>query len=131
MNGRGKSDRPVVPAKLSNNAALAAAEVVEGRGVTKGNTGQQNASRTQGRNHGVSFKAQKPKAASGVDGVTWAQYAENLEENLRELHDKLHQGAYRAKPTGGCSSRSQMAASGHLVSHVWKTRSSSARCRRC
>ena len=32
MHEHGKSDGPVVPAKLPNNAALAVAEVVEGRG---------------------------------------------------------------------------------------------------
>jgi len=39
MNERGKSDRPVVPEKPSNNAALAAAEVVEERGLPEGNAG--------------------------------------------------------------------------------------------
>ena len=38
MNERGKSDSPVVPAKLPNKAASAAAEVVEGRELAKGNT---------------------------------------------------------------------------------------------
>ena len=38
MNERGKSDSPVVPAKLPNKAACAAAEVVEERGLAKGNT---------------------------------------------------------------------------------------------
>jgi len=38
MNGGGKSDVPVVPAKSLNNAGFPAAEAVEGRGVTKGNT---------------------------------------------------------------------------------------------
>jgi len=38
MHGHGKSDGCVVPAKLSNNAASAAAEVVEGRRPAKGNT---------------------------------------------------------------------------------------------
>ena len=37
MHERGKSDSPVVPAKLPNNAASAAAEAVEGRGLAKGN----------------------------------------------------------------------------------------------
>jgi RNA-directed DNA polymerase len=37
MHERGKSDSPVVPAKPPNNAALAAAEAVEGRGLAKGN----------------------------------------------------------------------------------------------
>lgn len=38
-------------------------------------------------------------ASPGVDGVTWQQYGEQLEENLRELHARLHRGAYRAKPS--------------------------------
>ena len=38
MHERGKSDSPVLPAKPPNNAALAVAEVVEGRGLAKGNT---------------------------------------------------------------------------------------------
>ena len=38
MNERGKSDNPVVPAKPPNNAASAVMEVVEERGLAKGNT---------------------------------------------------------------------------------------------
>ena len=49
MNDREKSDRPVVPVKSSNNAGQPVAETAEGRGLAKGNTGQQNASRTQSR----------------------------------------------------------------------------------
>lgn len=45
------------------------------------------------------FTQLKRNAAPGVDGVTWAQYGEQLEENLRELHARLHRGAYRAKPS--------------------------------
>lgn len=51
-HGHGKSDGPVVPTKRPNKAARAAAEGVEERGWTKGNTNQQNAPRTQSRNHG-------------------------------------------------------------------------------
>jgi len=40
----------------------------------------------------------KRDAAPGVDGVTWKAYGENLEENLRDLADRLNRGAYRAKP---------------------------------
>jgi RNA-directed DNA polymerase len=47
----------------------------------------------------AAYEAQKPKAAAGVDGVTWAQYGEGLDEKLVELHARLHRGAYRAKPT--------------------------------
>src|SRR5437879_5321205 len=46
MHGHGKSDSPILPAKPPNNAGSPAAEVVEGRGLTEGNTHQQNMSRT-------------------------------------------------------------------------------------
>jgi group II intron reverse transcriptase/maturase len=49
MNDQGKSDRFVVPVKLPNNAPERAAEVMEGRGRTKGNTPERNALRTQSR----------------------------------------------------------------------------------
>src|SRR5438270_9841568 len=37
MDDRGKSDGPVVPAKLPNNALVGVAEAVEGRGSPEGN----------------------------------------------------------------------------------------------
>ena len=40
----------------------------------------------------------EPKAAPGVDGVTWRDYGQDLEENLRGLHARVHRGAYRARP---------------------------------
>jgi RNA-directed DNA polymerase len=131
MHDRGKSDGPVVPTKLSNNAADAVAETVEGRGPAKGNT----ASKTRpGHGAGVSapsaldrvrrvaeqdkkarftallhhvdvdrlraaYWALEPKAAPGVDGVTWLDYGQELEENLRDLHARVHRGSYRAKPS--------------------------------
>jgi RNA-directed DNA polymerase len=49
MNERGKSDRPTVPGKSLNKAGQPAAEEMEGRGLTKGNPQQQNASRTLSR----------------------------------------------------------------------------------
>jgi group II intron reverse transcriptase/maturase len=45
------------------------------------------------------FEELNKKAATGVDGVTWEQYAVNLEENLRGLYERLRRGAYRAKPS--------------------------------
>ena len=45
------------------------------------------------------FEALSKQAAPGVDGVTWEQYREGLEANLRDLHGRLHRGAYRAKPS--------------------------------
>ena len=40
----------------------------------------------------------KRNAAPGVDGETWRHYAEGLEENLRDLSERVQRGAYRAKP---------------------------------
>jgi group II intron reverse transcriptase/maturase len=40
----------------------------------------------------------KRNAAPGVDGETWRHYGEDLEENLKDLSDRLRRGAYRAKP---------------------------------
>src|SRR5215469_11004064 len=53
MHGDGKSDSPILPTKSPNKAGHTVAEVVEGRGLTKENTDQQNASRTQCRTTGV------------------------------------------------------------------------------
>jgi len=44
------------------------------------------------------YCALTPKAAPGVDGETWQQYGENLEESLADLSARLKRGAYRAKP---------------------------------
>jgi RNA-directed DNA polymerase len=49
MNGHGKSDRPVVPAKSPNNADPSVAEGMEGRGLAKGNPSQQTTPRAQHR----------------------------------------------------------------------------------
>ena len=49
MDGRGKSDGSVLPGKLPNKAGRPAAEAVEGRGPTKGNSPERNALRTQSR----------------------------------------------------------------------------------
>jgi group II intron reverse transcriptase/maturase len=132
MNGKGKSDRSIVPTKRPNKAATAAAEDVEGRDLTKGNVDEQNADRTQNRIKAapsaldrVRDRARRDKdatftallhhitidrlreayrrlhrdASPGVDGVTWEQYGEKLEDNLLALHARLHRGAYRAKPS--------------------------------
>jgi group II intron reverse transcriptase/maturase len=47
----------------------------------------------------VSFYALKPKAAPGVDGVTWEEYESGLEDRLVDLHNRVHRGAYRALPS--------------------------------
>ena len=131
MYERGKSDSPVVPAKPLNSAARAVAEVVEGRGLAKGNTASktrpglsagQGASSALDRVRRVAqqdkearftallhhvdvdrlraaYGALSPRAAAGVDGVSWQSYGQALEENLHDLHARLHRGAFRAKPS--------------------------------
>jgi len=131
MHERGKSDNPVVPAKLPNKAASAAAEAVEERGLAKGNTTsatrpghragpgapnglarvrqvarQDKEARFTALLHHVdvdrlraAYRAIRPAAAPGVDGVTWQAYGQDLEANLQDLHRRLHAGSYRAKPS--------------------------------
>ncbi len=45
------------------------------------------------------YRAIRPKAAPGVDGVTWAAYGQDLDANLRDLHERVQQGRYRASPS--------------------------------
>jgi RNA-directed DNA polymerase len=47
----------------------------------------------------AAYWALKPKAAPGVDGVTWWDYGQDLEGNLRDLHARVHTGGYRARPS--------------------------------
>ena len=41
----------------------------------------------------------KKTAAVGVDGVTWHDYEQNMEDNIADLHGRIHRGAYRALPS--------------------------------
>jgi RNA-directed DNA polymerase len=47
----------------------------------------------------AAYWAIRPKAAPGVDGVTWVDYGRELEANLRDLHARVHRGSYRARPS--------------------------------
>ncbi len=44
------------------------------------------------------YRLTRKDSAAGVDGVTAREYAENLEENLRSLHERLRSGRYKAPP---------------------------------
>ena len=44
------------------------------------------------------YNRTRKDGASGVDDKTGKQYAENLEENLRRLHERLKTGRYQAPP---------------------------------
>lgn len=132
MHEHGKSDRPIVPAKVSNEAEPEEAkETLEGEGLAKGRTLERNVSRTQSRSsmssalerirqaargdkgqrftallHHVyaveslkaAYFALKREAAAGLDGATWRQYGEGLENHLLDLSDRIKRGAYRAQP---------------------------------
>ena len=129
MNGHGKSDRSVVPANPPNKAAAAeageererakgnaASETRPGRSAGPGVSSaldrvRQVAQRDKEARftallHHVSLERLvmaywdlSPKAAPGVDGVTWEDYGQDLEANLRDLHDRVHGGRYRARPS--------------------------------
>jgi RNA-directed DNA polymerase len=47
----------------------------------------------------MAYWALSPKAAPGVDGVTWEDYGQDLAGNLRDLHDRVHSGRYQARPS--------------------------------
>jgi hypothetical protein len=56
----------------------------------------------------AAYWAINPKAAPGVDQVTWDAYGQNLRVNLEDLLRSVHSGAYRASPLSfsevGCTS---------------------------
>jgi RNA-directed DNA polymerase len=46
-----------------------------------------------------SYNELNRKAAPGVDEVTWKEYGTGLEDRLKDLHSRVHRGAYRALPS--------------------------------
>ncbi|MGH3469883.1 MAG: reverse transcriptase domain-containing protein [Thermocrispum sp.] len=47
----------------------------------------------------AAFRAINPRAATGVDRVTWQDYGKDLEANLRDLHGRVHRGSFKASPS--------------------------------
>jgi RNA-directed DNA polymerase len=47
----------------------------------------------------MAYRDLSPKASPGVDGVMWEDYGQDLVANLRDLHDRVHSGRYRARPS--------------------------------
>src|SRR6201993_1555685 len=47
----------------------------------------------------TAFYALRRKAAPGVDGITWRDYEADLEPRLRDLHARVHRGAYQPQPS--------------------------------
>src|SRR6266542_2896244 len=129
MHERGKSDRLVVPANPPNKAMAAEVGEGRGRakGNTAGKphpghsagadashaldrvreaARQDKEARFTALLHHVTlgrlraaYWAISPKAAPGVDGVTWAGYGRDLRANLEDLHERVQSGRYRAAPS--------------------------------
>ncbi len=70
MEKYGKSDSPVVPGKLPNKALKGAAEVMEERGLAKGNSHKCTAPRTQSRISGSNALERVREAA----GTPWRRH---------------------------------------------------------
>jgi RNA-directed DNA polymerase len=47
------------------------------------------------------YQTRRPKraAAPGIDGVTWQQYEEGLQDRVMSLHRRVHRGTYRTQPS--------------------------------
>jgi RNA-directed DNA polymerase len=73
------------------------------------------------------FRRQKRQASAGVDGVTVAEYEQNLEANLQDLCARVHTGRYRPKPVRRVHIPRQMAGADRSACPRWRTRSSRAR----
>jgi RNA-directed DNA polymerase len=129
MNGHGKSDRPVVPANPPNKAVAAEVGEGRGRtkgntaskprpgrsagpGVSHALDRVRQVAVTDGEArftallHHVdvdrlraAYRVINPKAAPGVDRVTWSAYGQDLEANLQDLHGRVQAGRYRAWPS--------------------------------
>ncbi len=129
MSGHGKSDSPVVPAKPPNKALAAEVveerglaegntdrstrpgrragpDVPSGLGRVREVARKDKEARFTALLHHVdvarlwdAYWALNPKAATGVDGQTWGRYGQDLEANLRNLHQRVHSGRYQARPT--------------------------------
>lgn len=100
------------PTKENIERALAAPDAAPGKKRSRGLLGVREAAR---RDKGTRFTALlhhltpellrasfydlKKHAAPGVDGVTWEKYRCDLEARLDDLHDRIHRGAYRARPS--------------------------------
>lgn len=44
------------------------------------------------------YRQTNKSSAAGIDGITAAEYAANLDENLRNLHQRVDNGQYKAPP---------------------------------
>ena len=47
----------------------------------------------------LAFDDLKKDAAPGVDGMTWREFDQDWQGNLRDLHERVQSGRYRARPS--------------------------------
>jgi RNA-directed DNA polymerase len=129
MHGNGKSDGPVIPMKPPNKAQAAEVAEgrgsAKGNTASKTRSGlsagpdapnaldrvreaarKDKEARFTALLHHVdlnrlwaAYVAINPKAAPGVDQVTWDTYGQNLRANLEDLLRRVHSGGYRASPS--------------------------------
>jgi len=97
MDGHGKSDEAIVAMKLANQAAQAGREPVERRAEAKGNAGQTDTRRTQGREsvtQGLDRIRQAAKAKEKEKFTALFHHisVEHLEETFFELEKKAAAG---------------------------------------
>jgi RNA-directed DNA polymerase len=94
-NGRGKSDRSVVPESAPNKAGAPAAEGKEGRGLAKGNSRESNTPRAQNRT-GVQQRLERVRQAATRDRslqfTTLLHHVYDL-DTLREAYFGLRRDA--------------------------------------
>ena len=67
-------------------------------------------------------------AAVGVDDVTKEQYGQKLEENLKDLHERMKAGTYRHQPIRRVHIPKAPGKTRPIGSRVSRTRSCRARC---
>lgn len=44
------------------------------------------------------YQCLRKDAAPGIDGMSWREYGEGLDERLRDLQDRVHRGSYHPQP---------------------------------
>src|SRR5687767_6819045 len=63
-----------------------------------GRSGSRPSPPCHGRFAALVASALKQDAKPGVDGETWEEYGQQLEANLKDLHEQVQRGSYRPLP---------------------------------
>jgi RNA-directed DNA polymerase len=112
MTGAKETSQPEGRPRLERNPGGSARDRTQGRGSLPAKLARVNEAAQGSRQtrftallHHVDDEAllralrrQRRAASAGVDGVTVADYEQNLEANIRDLCDRVHAGRYRPQP---------------------------------